>query len=177
MPTMPIWLGIVIGVVCLLLGVALMFLIPFIRNNIAKNNAKKIIRDAEIKAEHITKNAQIDGKQAVNELKQEANREIHERKQELQQQEKSLQQREQSIDRRDAALLAKENSLDEKNETLSRRLKELDRKEATLQEKIDSIIVELEKVAQMSTQEARDELFARVESKVSKEIAAFIKQK
>ena len=177
MPTMPIWLGIVIGVVCLLLGVALMFLIPFVRNNIAKNNAKKIIRDAEIKAEHITKNAQLDGKQAVNELKQEANREIHERKQELQQQEKSLQQREQSIDRRDAALLAKENTLDEKNETLNRRLKELDRKEATLQEKIDSIITELEKVAQMSTQEARDELFSRVESKVSKEIAAFIKQK
>ena len=174
---MPIWLSIIIGVVCLLAGAALMFLIPFIRNNFAKNNAKKIIRDAEIKAEHITKNAQIDGKQAVNEMKQEANREIHERKQELQNQEKSLNQREQNIERRDAALIAKENSLDEKNETLSRRLKELDRKEATLQEKIDSIIVELEKVAQMSTQEARDELFSRVESKVSKEIAAFIKQK
>ena len=123
---MPIWLGIVIGVVCFLAGAALMFLVPFVRNNIVKNNAKKIIRDAEIKAEHITKNAQLDGKQAVNELKQEANREIHERKQELQQQERSLQQREQSIDRRDAALLAKENSLDEKNETLSRRLKELE---------------------------------------------------
>ena len=174
---MPIWLGILIGVLCLLAGAAIAFLIPFVRNNFAKNNAKKIIRDAEIKAEHITKNAQIDGKQAVNELKQEANKEIHERKQELQQQEKSLQQREQSIDRRDAALLAKENSLDEKNETLSRRLKDMDRKEAQLQEKIDSIIVELEKVAQMSTQEARDELFNRVESKVSKEIAAFVKQK
>ena len=174
---MPIWLSIIIGVVCLLAGAALMFLIPFIRNNFAKNNAKKIIRDAEIKAEHITKNAQIDGKQAVNEMKQEANKEIHERKQELQNQEKSLNQREQNIERRDAALIAKENSLDEKNETLSRRLKELDRKEATLQEKIDSIIAELEKVAQMSTQEARDELFSRVESKVSKEIAAFIKQK
>ena len=172
---MPIWLGIVIGVVCFLAGAALMFLVPFVRNNIVKNNAKKIIRDAEIKAEHITKNAQLDGKQAVNELKQEANREIHERKQELQQQERSLQQREQNIERRDAGLIAKENALDEKNETLSRRLKEVDRKEATLQEKIDSIIVELEKVAQMSTQEARDELFNRVESKVSKEIAAFIK--
>ena len=120
---MPIWVAILIGVLCLVAGAAVAFLIPFVRNNFAKNNAKKIIRDAEIKAEHITKNAQIDGKQAVNELKQEANREIHERKQELQQQEKSLQQREQSIDRRDAALLAKENSLDEKNETLSRRLK------------------------------------------------------
>ena len=81
---MPIWLGIVIGFVCFLLGAGLMLLIPFVRNNIAKNNAKKLIRDAEIKAEHITKNAQLDGKQAVNEMKQEANREIHERKQELQ---------------------------------------------------------------------------------------------
>ena len=43
---MPIVLGVVIGVVCFLLGAALMFLIPFIRNNFAKNNAKKIIRDA-----------------------------------------------------------------------------------------------------------------------------------
>ena len=172
-----VWVLIVVGIVCLLGGAALMFLVPFVRQNIVKNNAKKIIRDAEIKAEHITKNAQIDGKQAVNEMKQEANKEIHERKQELQNQERSLNQREQNIDRRDAALLSKENALDEKNETLSRRLKELDKKDALLQEKIDSIIVELEKVAQMSTQEARDELFNRVESKVSKEIAAFIKQK
>ncbi len=177
MPEMPIWVGILIGVLCLVAGAAVAFLIPFVRQNIVKNNAKKIIRDAEIKAEHITKNAQIDGKQAVNEMKQEANKEIHERKQELQNQERSLNQREQNIDRRDAALLSKENALDEKNETLTRRLKELDKKDAALQEKIDSIIVELEKVAQMSTQEARDELFARVESKVSKEIAAFVKQK
>ena len=103
-------LPIIVGVVCLCLGVAIAFFVPFVRNNMAKNNAKKIIRDAEIKAEHIAKNAQLDGKQAVNELKQEANKEIHERKQELQQQERSLQQREQSIDRRDAALLAKENA-------------------------------------------------------------------
>ena len=102
----PFWVGILIGVLCLIAGAAIAFIIPFVRANMAKNTAKKVIRDAEIKAEHITKNAQIDGKQAVNELKQEANREIHERKQELQQQEKSLQQREQSIDRRDAALLA-----------------------------------------------------------------------
>ena len=173
----PVWVLIVVGIICLLGGAALMFLVPFVRQNIVKNNAKKIIRDAEIKAEHITKNAQIDGKQAVNEMKQEANKEIHERKQELQNQERSLNQREQNIDRRDAALLSKENALDEKNETLNRRLKELDKKDAALQEKIDSIIVELEKVAQMSTQEARDELFNRVESKVSREIAAFVKQK
>ena len=170
-------LPIICAVVGLLLGVGIVLLIPVLRKQKANNNAKKIIRDAEIKAEHITKNAQLDGKQAIYEMKQEANKEIHERKQEVLNQENKLLQREQSIDRRDAALIQKENALDEKNETLNRRLKELDKKEATLQAKIDSVLPELEKVSQMTVQEAKDELFSRVESKISKELASYVKQK
>ncbi len=161
----------------LLVGMAVIYFVPFFKNKRDQNKAGKIVREAEIKAEHIVKNAQLDGKQVVNEMKIEADKEIKERKLELSAQEKQLFQREQNIDRRDAALIQKENTLDEKNETLNRRLKDVDKKEATLQEKIDSIIVELEKVAQMSTQEAKDELFKRVESKVSREIASYIKNK
>ena len=172
-----IWLPIVCAIAGLLLGAAIVLLIPFFRKSRANKSAQKILKEAEIKAEHITKNAQLDAKQAVYELKQEANKEIQERKQEVINQEKNLLQREQNIDRRDGQLTQKENALDEKNEILSRRMKEMDKKEAQLQEKIDSIISELEKVAQMSTQQAKDELFARVESKVSREIAAFVKSK
>ena len=161
----------------LLVGAAVVFLIPYFKGKRDQNKAGKIVREAEIKAEHIVKNAQLDGKQVVNEMKIEADKEIKERKLELSAQEKQLFQREQNIDRRDAALIQKENTLDEKNETLNRRLKEVDKKEVVLQEKIDSIIAELEKVAQMSTQEAKDELFKRVESKVSREIASYIKNK
>ena len=170
-------LPIICAILGILVGAAIIFFIPLFRKQRANNSAKKIIRDAEIKAEHITKNAQLDGKQAVIEMKQEANKEIQERKQEVSAMENKLSQREQTIDKRDAALIQKENSLDEKNENLNRRLKEVDKKEAALQSKIDSIIEELEKVAQMSTQEAKDELFARVESKISKEIADYIKNK
>ena len=161
----------------LLVGAGVVFFIPFFKKQRDENKAGKIIRDAEIKAEHIVKNAQLDGKQTINEMKNEADKEIKERKLEISAQENKLFQREQSIDKRDAALIAKENTLDEKNETLNRRLKDVDKKEQALQEKIDSIIVELEKVAQMSTQEAKDELFKRVESKVSREIASYIKNK
>lgn len=173
--------AVALPIICAVLGIgigmAIIFFVPFFKKQRAQNNAKKIVRDAEIKAEHIAKNAQLDGKQAVYELKQEANREIQERKQEVAALENKLAQREQGIDRRDAALIQKENTLEEKNETLNRRLKELDKKEASLQTKIDGIIEELEKVAQMSTQEAKDELFRRVESKISREIAVFIKNK
>lgn len=174
---MEIGLPIICSVAGLLVGAAIVFFVPFFKNKRDQNKAGKIVREAEIKAEHIVKNAQLDGKQVVNEMKIEADKEIKERKLELSAQEKQLFQREQNIDRRDAALIQKENTLDEKNETLNRRLKDVDKKEASLQEKIDSIIVELEKVAQMSTQEAKDELFKRVESKVSREIASYIKNK
>ena len=170
-------LPIVCGIAGLLIGAAIIFFVPVFKKQRANKNAQKIIRDAEIKAEHIAKNAQLDGKQAVYEMKQEANKEIHERKQEIANQENKLSQREQSIDRRDAALIQKETALEQKNENLTRRLKDVDKKEADLQAKIDSIIVELEKVAQMSTQEAKDELMARVESKISREIATYIKNK
>jgi ribonuclease Y len=178
---MPVYVWIILIAVALILGVTITFLltkfVPAFKAKEADRKAEKIVRDAEIRAEQIRKNAQLDGKQAVAELRQEAERDIRERKQEYAQLENKLNQREANIDKRDANLINKENALEEKNETLNRRLKECDKKEALLQSKIDSIIAELEKVAQLSVKEARDEIFARVESKMSMEIAAYIKNK
>ncbi|MCD8204627.1 MAG: ribonuclease Y [Coprobacillus sp.] len=173
------WVGILVSsiVVALVLGGLAIYLIPLFRFKSRQQKADKVLKDAETKADHIVKNAQLDGKQAANELKQEADKEIKERKNELSQQENKLLQREQSIDRRDAQLTSKEQTLDERDETLKLRSKEYDKKEANLQQKLDSVISELETVSQMSMQEAKDELFDRVESKVSKEITAYIKNK
>ena len=103
------WLFAVLGAVAgLLIGGAIVFFVPFFKKQRAHSNAKKIVRDAEIKAEHITKNAQLDGKQIVYELKQEANKEIQERKAEVASQENKLMQREQNIDRRDQMITQKE---------------------------------------------------------------------
>ena len=131
------------GIAGLLVGGAVIFFVPFFKKQRAHSNAKKIVRDAEIKAEHITKNAQLDGKQIVYELKQEANKEIQERKSEVASQENKLMQREQNIDRRDQMITQKEAAIDEKNELLSKRLKDLDKKEANLQSKIDSYFEDL----------------------------------
>ena len=171
----------IIGIAALILGAVITFLIvkfiPAFQAKAADRKAEKIVREAEIKAEQIRKNAQLDGKQTVAELRQEAEKDIKERKQEYAQLENKLNQRESNIDKRDSNLINKENALEEKNDLLSRRLKECDKKEALLQTKIDSIIAELEKVAQLSVKEAREEIFARVESKMSMEIAAYIKNK
>ncbi len=176
------WQFVLLLVVDIILLIAIVFLVIYIIRQRSKEadagkKAEKILKDAEIKAEQIRKNAQIDAKQSANEYKQNVEQELRERKSEIANLENKLNQREQNIDKRDANLLNKENALEEKSEMLSRRLKECDKKEAVLQEKIDSIISELEKVAQLSVKEAREEIFARVESKMSMEIASFMKNK
>ena len=146
------------------IGVAVLFFVPFFKNKKAQNNADKIIRDAEIKAEHIQKNAKIDAKSTINDMKIAAENEIRERKAIVADSEKKLNTREASIDRRDQALLQKENSLDQK-------------KEEDLQVKIDQILQELQNVSNMSVSEARDEIMKRVEEKMTKEIALYMKNK
>ena len=172
-----ILIGVIAFIVGIFMGVLGFWFIPWFNSKKAINASKRIIKEAETKSEHLLKTAQLDAKQSAYEIKLEAEKEIKEKKAELTQTENKLMQREQSIVRRDEVLLEKEANLDQKNEDANRRLKDLQRKDELLQAKIDSIIVELEKVSNMSINEARDEIFRRVESKLSKEIASFIKNK
>jgi len=158
-------------------GVFVYFSLPIFRAKESAKKALKIIKDAEIRSDHIVKNAQLDAKQTVYEMKQEADKEIKERKAEVNQFENKLLQREQTIDRRDQSLLQKETNLDDKIETATKRLKEIERKEELLQLKLDSIIHELEKVSGMSVQEAKSEIMQRVELKLANEITSYIKNR
>ena len=171
-----VWI-VVAAILGIIIGAGIILLIPVVRERASNKRSNKIIKDAEIKADRIVKNAQIDGKQTVNEMKIEAEKEIKEKRNELNQTENRLFQREQNIDRRDAALINKETIIEQKSDTLNRQIAENVKKEKILQEKIDGIIEELEKVSKMSIQEAKDEIFARVESKMAKEIALFMKNK
>jgi ribonuclease Y len=125
----------------------------------------------------ITKNAQIDAKQALLEQKNEAEKEFQQRRQELNDQGSKLSIREDNMDKRDLALIAKENALDEKDKNLSRQQTELDKKDKTLQEKIDSIVKELENVAHMTEQQAHDEIMLRIQGKMDHEIAQYMKDR
>ncbi|MBQ7995591.1 MAG: ribonuclease Y [Bacilli bacterium] len=170
------YIGLIIGVAAgAIIAVAIFLLVPTLRKNSAKSAANGIIRDAEIKAEHITKNAQLDAKQAAFEAKQQAQNEIRQMKADAQIEQKKLDAREASIDQRDAALLKREEVLDQKREELEGGIESNKKKSQELSDKIDSIIAELEKVSGMSVKEAHDEIMARLENKMSAEIAAYIK--
>ena len=174
-----VW-GIIVALVLifgLLGGFLICYLVPFFKGKRAQIKADKIINDAEIKAEHITKNAQLDAKQVVFEIKQEAEKDVKERKQEVVDQENKLLQRQQSIDLRDTQLLKKEQSLDDKDRNLDRLNEDLKKKNLLVQEKIDSLLLELEKVGKMTEKEAKDQIYARVEEKEQLNITKYLKDK
>ncbi|MDO5330391.1 MAG: ribonuclease Y [Bacillota bacterium] len=172
-------LAVILIIVAFVVGAGLCFLVLFLvgkgKKGNAEKDAKQIISDANAKAERIKKTAELDAKQMAFEARQQAENDVRARKGEIQAEEQKLSLRQQAFDQRENALLDKEKSLDARKESLEARLVNLQKKEETLDQKIDSIIVELEKVSGMSTKEAHDEIMARVESKMSMEIASYIK--
>lgn len=157
----------------ILISVVLFYL--FYRNR--KSKIEKSIENAKFEAQKILKKAQIDGREAANQFKKEIENEIKDKKQEIFDLQNKLTQRETLIDNRDAALLNKENALEEKSKHLTRQIEENQRKEKILTEKTDSIIKELENVAQFTQSQAKNEIMLRVESKMDKEIAHYMKSR
>ncbi len=176
---LPSYVWVILLVAALVLGAAIVVLlfhfVPALKAKRAQAQADKILREAEQKAQQIERTAQSEAKQLTNESRQQAQNEARQIKAEAQAEKNKLDAREELIDRRDEALLIKERDLDKKNESLTNRLAEVEKKSKILDEKTEAIIAELEKVSGMSTKEAHDEIMARVESKMSSEIAIYIK--
>lgn len=158
-------------------GIILMLLISKAGLNKDKIKAEKLLQEATVKAENTVKQAVLDGKTQTHELKIAAEKEIKERKQEITEMENKLLRREDNLNFRDDALTQKEQQIDLKNNQLTKKMSELDEKEKLLQEKIDIQIVELERVAAMSTTEVKKELFEIVEKRMENEVVAYIKEK
>ncbi|MCI2068761.1 MAG: ribonuclease Y [Bacilli bacterium] len=161
----------------LVLGILVVVFIPFFKEKRAKVATDKILKDAEIQAEKIKMNAKIDAKAQVQELKNLADQDIKERKASVVEEEKKLDQREAGIDRRDQLLLTKETALDQAKANYEQRTADLAAKQAEVQAKLDAIINQLQTVAQMSVQEAHDELMKREEEKMTKEVSQYEKNR
>ena len=146
-----------------------------LKNN-AKAEAKKVLDEANNQAKNTVKQAVLDGKTQVYDLKLQAEKEIKERKSELQDQETKLLRREDSLNFRDENLTQKEKKLDEKLKKAEDKQAQLDKMEEDLQSRIDGQIVLLERVSNMSQEEAKSELMDVVKSRIQGEVATYIRE-
>lgn len=135
----------------------------------AKENAKKIVEDAQKEAQVLHKEKMVEAKDELLKLRSKFDRENEERRRELNQREKRIQQKEETLDKKLENQDRKEKGLVQKEQEIA------EIKEQTLKLKEERRL-ELEKVAQMSADEAKKLLLQELEKELDKDYAIKIKQ-
>ena len=169
-------LSILLFVLGLGIGLALVFLFNFLKNKKDNNKADTIIDKAKKEAEKIKRDSLFETKEEIHKLKLEADKEIKEKKSEVKEQEDRLLQRENNIDRRDTALQNREAALEERENNLLDKQQKIQEAKEEMEEIKRKELEELERISKYTKEQARDAVMKMVETKMSKEIAAYIKE-
>ncbi|MDE4541772.1 MULTISPECIES: ribonuclease Y [unclassified Thermoanaerobacterium] len=148
----------------------------FIRKFIAESK----IKSAEELAKTILENAKKDGENKKRELLLEAKEEIHRQRTDL---EKEVRDRRGELQRMERRLIQKEESLDRRAETLEQKDAMIERKQkeiSDLEEEIKIMhqkeVEELERISELTREEARNILLNDVKNEISHEAALMIKE-
>ncbi|MBQ6263451.1 MAG: ribonuclease Y [Clostridia bacterium] len=130
----------------------------------AEAQAKKILEDGIKAAETKKKEALIDAKEEILKAKNDFDEEIKERRNELTRQERRMASKEEALDK-------KTESIEKKEETLSEKIRETEKLNESVeklrQEQIDS----LQKISQMSSEQAKEKLLQMMEEEIRHEKA------
>lgn len=173
----PVLFSMISGILGILGGIAIMMVTSKLGLNRSKQQADLMIEEARSKADSTLRQAVLDGRTQAYELKLEAEKEIKSRKAELVEQENKLSRREDNLNMRDQACINKEKQLEDKNRKVNEKLQTLEKMENDLQAKIDVQIVELERIASMSANDAKKELMEAVEKRMDKEVSTYIRDR
>ncbi|MCR5794366.1 MAG: ribonuclease Y [Solobacterium sp.] len=160
--------GIVIGIVIMLFAGKLGL-------DQAKNRSQEILEEANSKAETTVRQAALDGKQQVYELKMQAEKELKSERSRLQSLDNKLIRREDQLKYREDAVKASEKKIAEKERQADQKMATVNKMDEELREKIASEVLILEKLSGLSQEDAKKELMDMIEKRTEKEIAAYLR--
>lgn len=135
----------------------------------AEEAAQKIVDDAERETEAKKKEAILEVKEEAHRLRMETERENKERRNELQRMERRIMQKEEMLDR-------KSESFERKEDNLQRQEQELNNQRKIVSDLMQRQMAELERISNLSFDQARELLLARVEDEIKHETAMMIKE-
>ena len=174
-------IGLISGILlALFLGIIFGF---FIRKKFTESRvesietlSRKIVEEAKKEAETVKKEAMLQAKDSLYQMKMEFEKETKERKQEIQDQEKRILNKEQNLDRKIELIEKRETEFEKKERFLTQ--KEKDNLE--LKEKYELLISDqkkqLEYLAGISSQEAKELLLQAMENEAKHEAAKTIRR-
>ena len=135
----------------------------------AEERASAILEEAVKAGEAKKRELLLEAKEEVHRMRAEAEREIRRERNELQQFERRLLQREETLER-------KMESLEQREQALARKSAQLDGAMAEAKALVERRRAELERVAGMTTDEARQQLLKEVEAEIQRDIARMYRE-
>jgi ribonuclease Y len=165
-------------------SVVLGFLVGFIlRQRIFKNRlaaaenlSARIVDEAKKEAETIKKEAVIQAKENVLKIKSEFDKESRDRKLELDNLEKKIRSKEENLDKRIDQLTQKEASGEIREKSLVSREAAFSEKQEKLDRMVEEQRQKLEKIAGISSEEAKNYLMQDMEAEARREVAVMIRK-
>ena len=135
----------------------------------AEDQAKRMLDDAMKNAESVRKESVLSAKEEIFQMKKEADFDIKERRKEVSRLERRVAQKEETLD-------AKLEGLEKKEELLQKKHEEAEQTKAEIQETLKQQVQSLEKIAGLTSEEAKAELVARLDSEMRHETALKISE-
>ena len=142
----------------------------------AEDYSRKLILDASKQAETIRKEAQLQAKDKLYQMKLDFEDETKSRKKELQSQERRLFQKEETLDKRIEQFEQKEKLIAKEEGALANRDNDLKKKEGEFNKLIEEERQKLERIAGISVNEAKEMLVSSMESEARHEASKLIKK-
>ena len=167
-PTIVIAICLIVFVVGIAIGFIIRKMVAEAKIGSAKKEAESIIEDARKTIENEKREMLLQAKEEIHKNRVELDKEMKERRNEMQRLERRVLQKEEGLDK-------KTESLEEKEEALSKKSKEVDILKEELKVKLDKQLLELERIAGMTAEEAKQTLVQNIEHEVKLETALMIK--
>ncbi|MFH0844994.1 MAG: ribonuclease Y [Pseudomonadota bacterium] len=141
-----------------------------------KEYTKKIINDAHREAKTIKKEAMLRAKDTLYQMKLDFEKETKETKEQLQAQERRLFHKQESLDKKIESYEQKERSISRRDKEIEKIEKDLEEKKVQYQTLISEQRQQLEKMAGISSEEAKELLINSMESEARHEAAKLIRK-
>ncbi len=159
------------------MGFGICALIGLVRKQNARTRAAGIIEKADKEAEDVRRKSEVTAKEEFHRRREEFEEETRETRTELKLLEKRLVKREDALERKSDAMAKREKYVDQLERDLSKRQENLARRDHDLAEVLDKQKEALYRITSLSPQEAKAQLFERLERDLDHEVATIIERK
>ena len=163
------------GVGGLVIGFVIEVVINKMRGNSAAAAAAKIRQDAEKEANNMLREARVTAKEDARKIKDEVESELKERRKEVSQAEKRIQQKEDNLDRKSDSLDSKIRNAEKKESDLEEARQRVVKKEEELKETISRQIDELQRIAELDRETAKQMILEKLRGEVENECGLMIR--